>query len=39
MTQIRSLTQSLHRRPGELGVHSLDQFNFSVPDMEPARKF
>jgi len=39
MTQIRPLTQPLNRRPGELGVHSLDQFNFSVPDLEPARKF
>jgi catechol 2,3-dioxygenase len=37
MTQIRS--QPITRRPGELGVHSLDQFNFSVPDLEPARKF
>ena len=32
MTQIRPLTQPTHRRPGELGVHSLDHFNFSVPD-------
>src|ERR1043166_1676370 len=39
MTQIRSLAQPIHRRPGELGVHSLDRFNFSVPDLEAARKF
>ncbi len=39
MTQIRHLTQPVHRRPGELGVHSLDRFNFSVPEVEEARKF
>src|SRR5579871_3391780 len=39
MTQIRHLTQSVRRRPGELGVHSLDRFNFSVPDIDAARKF
>src|SRR4029079_17911929 len=39
MTQIRPLTQPVHRRPGELGVHSLDRFYFSVPDLEAARKF
>jgi catechol 2,3-dioxygenase-like lactoylglutathione lyase family enzyme len=39
MTQIRSLAQPIYRRPGELGVHSLDRFNFSVPDLEAARKF
>ena len=39
MTQIRPLTQPLIRRPGELGVHSLDHFNFSVPDAEDARRF
>ena len=39
MTQIRPLTQPVNRRPGELGVHSLDRFNFSVPDVEQARKF
>ena len=38
MTQIRSLTQPISRRPGELGVHSLDRFNFSVPDVEHARE-
>jgi catechol 2,3-dioxygenase len=39
MTQIRHLTQPVRRRPGELGVHSLDRFNFSVPDVDQARKF
>ena len=39
MTSIRPLAQPIHRRPGELGVHSLDRFNFSVPDVEQARKF
>src|SRR5437764_5729983 len=39
MTQIRHLTQPVPRRPGELGVHSLDRFNFAVPDLEQARKF
>jgi catechol 2,3-dioxygenase len=39
MTQIRHLAQPAPRRPGELGVHSLDHFNFSVPDIEQARKF
>ena len=27
------------RRPGELGVHSLDQFHFVVPDLKPAEHF
>jgi catechol 2,3-dioxygenase len=39
MTQIRPLMQPVKRRPGELGVHSLDRFNFSVPDLEAARTF
>src|SRR5438128_378042 len=39
MTQIRPLAQPVTRRPGELGVHSLDHFNFSVPDVEQARTF
>ena len=39
MTQIRHLTQPLARRPGELGVHSLDRFHFAVPDLEAGRKF
>ena len=39
MTQIRSMAQPVHRRPGELGVHSLDHFNFVVPDVAQAEKF
>ena len=39
MTQIRSLKEPPRRRPGELGVHSLDRFNFAVPDAEAARRF
>ena len=39
MTQIRRFGQPAPRRPGELGVHSLDRFNFSVPDLDAARKF
>jgi catechol 2,3-dioxygenase len=39
MTQIRPLAQPVRRRPGELGVHSLDRFNFAVPDLAAGRKF
>ena len=39
MTQIRHLAQPVQRRPGELGVHSLDHFNFFVPDVADAEKF
>jgi catechol 2,3-dioxygenase-like lactoylglutathione lyase family enzyme len=39
MTQIRHLGQPAPRRPGELGVHSLDRFNFAVPDLDQARSF
>ena len=39
MTQIRSMAQPAQRRPGELGVHSLDHFNFVVPDVAEAEKF
>src|SRR5438552_9027731 len=39
MTQIRALTQPIPRRIGEVGVHSLDHFNFSVSDLESARQF
>jgi catechol 2,3-dioxygenase-like lactoylglutathione lyase family enzyme len=39
MTQIRSLAQPVRRRAGELGVHSLDRFYFSVPDLAGAKKF
>src|SRR3954468_19990520 len=38
MTQIRSLGLP-RRRTGELGVHSLDRFNFAVPDLAQAQKF
>ena len=38
MTQIRSFTAA-SRRPGELGVHSLDGFNLVVPDMKAAEVF
>ena len=27
------------RRPGELGIHSLDRFLFSVPDLAVAQRF
>src|SRR5262249_43956438 len=39
MTQIRHLDRAIPRRPGELGVHSLNLFNLIVPDVEQARKF
>jgi catechol 2,3-dioxygenase-like lactoylglutathione lyase family enzyme len=39
MTQIRSRAQTVSRRPGVLGVHSLDHFNVSVSDPEQARGF
>ena len=39
MTQIRSMAQPVQKRPGELGVHSLDAFNFMVPDLAAAEKF
>src|SRR3954463_12349722 len=38
MTQIRSMAQPVQRRPGELGVHSLDHFNFVVPDVAQAER-
>lgn len=38
MTQIRSLLPR-PRRPGELGVHSLDHLTFTVPDLKPAEAF
>lgn len=38
MTQIRSLPPR-PRRPGELGVHSVDHFNFTVPDLQVAQRF
>ena len=39
MTQIQSMVQRRPRRPGELGVHSVDHFNFIVPDLKQAQKF
>jgi catechol 2,3-dioxygenase len=39
MTQIRSMQQPVQRRPGELGVHSLDHFTLVVPDVAEAEKF
>jgi catechol 2,3-dioxygenase-like lactoylglutathione lyase family enzyme len=39
MTQIRHLAQPVARRPGELGVHSLDHFTFMVPDVAEAEQF
>ena len=38
MTEIRGYIKA-SRRPGELGVHSLDQFHFVVPDLGIARDF
>ncbi len=38
MTQIRSM-DARPRRPGELGVHSVDHFNFVVPDLKQAQTF
>jgi catechol 2,3-dioxygenase-like lactoylglutathione lyase family enzyme len=38
MTQIQGFVPPT-RRPGELGVHSLDQFTFAVPDLKIAEGF
>jgi catechol 2,3-dioxygenase-like lactoylglutathione lyase family enzyme len=38
MTAIRSIT-TMPRRPGELGVHSVDHFTLQVPDVTTAEKF
>src|SRR5262245_55967877 len=38
MTQIRGYVPPT-RRPGELGVHSLDHFSLNVPDLAVAEKF
>jgi len=38
MTQILRMPQRA-RRAGELGVHSVDTFNFMVPDLKLAQKF
>ena len=39
MTQIMTLTKPQPRRPGELGVHSVDTFNLIVPDLAQAQSF
>jgi catechol 2,3-dioxygenase-like lactoylglutathione lyase family enzyme len=39
MTQIRHMAGTVNRRPGELGVHSLDHFVLQVPDVAQAEKF
>ena len=36
MTAIRGTIKPT-RRPGELGVHSLDRFHFSAPDLDVAK--
>jgi len=38
MTMIRSFTPS-PKRPGELGVHSLDHFSLTVPKISVAEDF
>ena len=38
MTAIQGFVKA-NRRPGELGVHSLDHFHFSVPDLAVAQNF
>lgn len=38
MTQIKGFIEAT-RRPGVLGVHSLDHFSMMVPDLEQARTF
>lgn len=38
MTQIRSLSRQ-PRRPGALGLHSVDHFNMIVPDLKVAQRF
>ena len=38
MTEIRGHIRPT-RRPGELGVHSLDHFHFVVPDLSVAQSF
>jgi hypothetical protein len=38
MTQIQGFIKP-SRRPGELGVHSVDQFHFVVPDLAVAQHF
>ena len=38
MTAIRAAIKPT-RRPGELGVHSVDRFHFAVPDLAVAKTF
>ncbi len=38
MTAIQGFVKP-SRRPGELGVHSLDHFHFNVPDLSVAQNF
>ena len=38
MTAIRGIVPPT-RRPGELGIHSLDRFHFAVPDLSAAKSF
>ena len=38
MTEIHGFIKP-SRRPGELGVHSLDRFHFVVPDLAVAQNF
>ena len=38
MTQIQGFIKP-SRRPGELGIHSLDHFHFVVPDLAVAQHF
>jgi catechol 2,3-dioxygenase-like lactoylglutathione lyase family enzyme len=38
MTQIRGFVRA-SRRPGELGVHSVDHFNLMIPDLKQAEAF
>jgi catechol 2,3-dioxygenase-like lactoylglutathione lyase family enzyme len=38
MTEIKGHIQTV-RRPGELGIHSLDHFHFVVPDLQAAKTF
>src|SRR5258706_1627527 len=39
MTAIRSLAEPKSRRPEALGVHSIDHFSLSIPDVAAAQKF
>src|ERR1700761_2703866 len=38
MTAIQGFIKA-NRRPGELGVHSVDHFHFAVPDLAVAQNF